>query len=103
VAIVKLQNGHWVLVCNDLTGADGRHGRSRLAAYLSEDEGASWPIHRYIEDSAEGPEFRPHASYPTAIQTRDGKIHVSYTYTPKDGEAIKHVWFEEDWIRAGQN
>jgi len=101
VSVVRLENGHWVMICNDLTGQDGRHGRSRLVAYLSDDEGANWRWKRNIEDSTVGPEFKPHASYPTVIQARDGMIHVTYTYTPTDGETIKHVSFDEDWIRAG--
>ena len=100
VAIVKLANGHWVLVCNDLTGKDGRHGRSRLVAYLSDDEGANWKWSRKIEDSTTAPAYKPHASYPTVIQTGDGMIHVTYTFTPESGETIKHTWFNEEWIRA---
>ena len=96
----KLANGNWVLICNDLTGQDGRHGRSRLVACLSEDEGATWKWRRAIEDSTAPPAYKPHASYPTVIQTEDGMIHVTYTYTPKEGETIKHVWFNEAWIRA---
>ena len=100
VSVVKLANGNWVMICNDLTGQDGRHGRSRLAAYLSDDEGATWKWSRKIENSTTPPEYKPHASYPTVIQTRDGMIHVTYTYTPTDGETIKHVAFDEDWIRT---
>lgn len=95
VSVVVLENGHWVLVCNDLDGVD-RHGRSRLTAYLSEDEGRTWPWSRAIEDAPDA----PHASYPTVIQTRDGMIHCTYTYTPQPEETIKHVWFEEAWVKA---
>lgn len=99
VSVVKLANGNWVLICNDLTGQDGRHGRSRLTAYLSEDEGATWAWKRTIEDSTTPEGYHPHASYPTVIQTRDGLIHVTYTYTPSPEETIKHVSFNEAWIR----
>lgn len=99
VSVLALQSGQWLLVCNDLTGADGRHGRSRLVACLSADEGATWPWRRAMEDSTSPPEYKPHASYPTAMQTRDGMIHVTYTYTPTSGESIKHVWFNEAWVQ----
>ena len=102
VSIAKLQNGHWILLCNDLDGRDGRHGRSRLTAYISDDEGATWKWRRYIEDNHTPPDDNPHASYPTVIQTRDGMIHVTYTYSPKPNETIKHVWFNEEWVKEGE-
>jgi hypothetical protein len=51
------------------------------------------------------------ASYPSIIQSREGLLHATYTYTLKgpkvepgrDGkrqaECIKHVEFDEEWIR----
>jgi predicted neuraminidase len=102
VSVVALKNGHWVLICNDLPGDDGRHGRSRLVALLSDDEGSTWKWRRVIEDSTNPPDFHPHAAYPSVIQGTDGLIHVVYTYTPGD-EAIKHVAFNEAWLQeAGQ-
>ncbi len=96
VDAVALQNGNWVLVCNDTT-----NGRHLLTAYLSEDEGATWPIHRGIET------FEPEqgsGSYPSLIQAKDGMLHCTYSYTRKDvpGSTIKHVWFNEEWIRGGE-
>ena len=95
VSATALKNGHWVLVCNDLDGRS-RHGRSKLSVYLSEDEGATWPIHRAFEDNPDNEK----ACYPTVIQTADGLIHCAYTYTPDPNETIKHAWFNEEWIRA---
>lgn len=103
VSVTKLQNGHWILLCNDLDGRDGRHGRSRLTAYISDDEGATWKWRRNIEDNHRPPDDNPHASYPTVIQTRNGMIHVTFTYTPKPNETIKHVWFNEEWVKEGEN
>jgi len=100
VAVLKLKTGPWVLICNDLTGTDGRHGRSRLTAYLSDDEGKTWPVRRVIEDSTKGPRYHPHVSYPSAIQTSDGELQVAYTYTLDSGECIKRVAFNEEWLRA---
>jgi len=37
-------------------------------------------------------------SYPSVIQTRDGGIHVSYTY---NRESIRYAKITEDWIRDG--
>jgi predicted neuraminidase len=82
------------MVCNDTIGGD-RNGRTRLVVFLSEDEGETWPIRRVLEEH----DGACAAAYPTVIQTRDGKIHCVYTYSPTPDETIKHVWFDEDWIR----
>lgn len=79
---------------------------------LSENEGRTWGWTRHLEASEPGPDVT-HASYPSIIQARDGSLHASYTYTlhgknvHKDAkgqpqsECIKHVHFDEEWIRAG--
>jgi len=107
VEALGLRNGHWVLIYNDT-----ERGRHSLAVSLSEDEGRTWGWTRHLEASEPGPDVT-HASYPSIIQARDGSLHASYTYTlhgknvHKDAkgrpqsECIKHVQFNEDWIRAG--
>ncbi len=91
VEVIALKNGHWVLVCNDT-----RDGRYRLTALLSEDEGKTWPWKRAIENSVDR---SGSYSYPSVIQTRDGKIHVTYSWGEKAGQSIKHAVFDENWIR----
>ena len=96
VDAVALENGNWALVCNDTS-----NGRHLLTMYLSEDEGETWPISRGIET------FEPEqgsGSYPSLIQAKDGSIHCTYSYTRKEvpGSAIKHVSFNEEWIRGGE-
>ena len=92
---VALTNRHWVLVCNDTYS-----GRHILTAYLSEDEGDSWPWNRRLEDFAEG---KGSASYPSVIRAADGTVHGTYSYRSDDtpGSSIKHVRFDEAWLRAG--
>jgi len=92
LALVGLRDGRWVLIYNDTEA-----GRRRLAAALSEDEGETWPWQRYLDDDAEG---RDSFSYPTAIQTKDGRVHVTYSYRVESGASIKHVAFEPDWIKS---
>ena len=94
VDVVVLKNGHWVLLCNDTT--DGRH---LVTAYLSEDEGITWPKSRRLES------FEPDAgsgSYFSVTQSSDDLVHVTYSYKNIDtpGSSIKHVTFEEAWITA---
>ncbi len=91
---VRLQNGHWVLICNDTT-----QGRNQLTVLLSEDEGRSWPYSRAIEKHDEG-SFH----YPTIIQGRDGRIHLVYSYFITDGKSMKYAVFNEAWIhQSGGN
>ncbi len=91
VECIALASGRWALICND---EDGRH---QLTVYLSDDEGATWPHSRSLErvDSGKG-----NFSYPSMIQTRDGMIHCTYSYSTEGtpGSSIKHAAFNEEWI-----
>jgi predicted neuraminidase len=82
--LVRLSNGHLVLAFNDST-----MGRTPLTVALSTDEGRSWPRRRNLE-TARGEYF-----YPAIIRTRDGMIHVTYTYQRR---SIKHAEFNEAWL-----
>ena len=95
--VVALRDGSWLMVLNDT-----ENGRARLSAWLSTDEGRTWPRRRAIEDTPGGS-----YSYPSVIQTPDGLIHVSYSHVepaPAQGarrrEAIKHVSFDAAWVSA---
>jgi len=88
---VKLKNGHWVIVYNDTV-----KGRSSLAVSMSDDEGKSWKWTRHLEKQNEG-EFH----YPAIIQGRDGMLHVIYSYFVTEGKSMKHVAFDEAWVRDG--
>jgi predicted neuraminidase len=94
VSCAVLASGHWLLVCNDVNGVK-RGGRTRLTAFLSDDEGRTWQWRRRLEDL----DSTCTAAYPTVIQTSDGLVHCVYTYTPKPEETIKHVWFDEAWVQ----
>jgi predicted neuraminidase len=91
--VVALRDGRWLMVLNDT-----ENGRARLSAWISEDEGRTWPRRRAIEDTPGGS-----YSYPSVIQTNDGLIHVSYSHVdpaPAAGkrlEAIRHVVFDAEW------
>jgi hypothetical protein len=91
-----LRDGAWLMVLNDTES-----GRARLSAWLSRDEGQSWPHRRAIEDTAGGS-----YSYPSVLQAADGTIHVTYSHVDpapagaKRLEAIRHVVFDERWVEA---
>jgi predicted neuraminidase len=73
---VRLKDGRFLLVYNPTAT-----GRAKLDLAISPD-GKTWTPALVLEDSA------GEYSYPAMIQTRDGKIHVTYTWKR---ERIKHV------------
>ena len=68
-----------------------------MFAALSFDEGKTWKWKRYLE-KGEGS-----YAYPSIIQTKDEKIHATYSYHIKTGRTIKHVMLDVDWIMEGDN
>ncbi|MBN1421925.1 MAG: exo-alpha-sialidase [Planctomycetes bacterium] len=77
IEAVALADGRVLLVYNHT-----RSGRSPLNVAVSRDGGASWDPPLVLED--EPGEY----SYPAAIQGRDGRIHIAYTWRRL---RIKHV------------
>lgn len=88
---VRLSNGHWLLVYNDLPS-----GRNSLAASVSTDEGKTWKFTRHLEKEASGSYH-----YPAVIEGKDGQIHFVYSYFIDGGKSMKHVSVNEAWIQAG--
>jgi len=82
VELIKLRSGALLFLYNHSMSE-----RSPLRAVLSTDGGRTWP--RRL-DLATGPGA---FSYPTAIQTQDGKIHV--TFTSDQRTTIRHATFNE--------
>jgi len=79
---VHLADGRIVLACNPT-----REGRSPLSLLMSEDNGATWPWRKELE--SEPGEY----SYPSIIQSADGKVHLVYTHQRKH---IQYVTFDPD-------
>jgi len=91
VEALTLKSGNVILIYNNTTEG----ARNSLAISLSDDDGSTWKWTRHLErNDGEG-----RYDYPSAIQTRDGKIHVTYSY---DVKTIKHVVFSEQWIKGGE-
>jgi predicted neuraminidase len=91
IEAIRLKSGAWLMVYNDLES-----GRYSLAAALSDDEGATWKWKKHL-DRSDNKHNAYH--YPSVIQTRDGSIHLTYSYFVPEGKSIKHVQFQEDWMR----
>jgi predicted neuraminidase len=87
VEFVKLKSGNLLLVYNDSMSE-----RTPLTAAISEDGGQTFQRRVNL---AKGPGS---FSYPTAIQTKDGTIHV--TYTSDDRTVIRHATLQESDITA---
>jgi predicted neuraminidase len=84
VEICVLKNGKWAFFGNDIN--DGRY---QLSLYLSDDEGSTWKWKERIEYQADK---KGSFSYPCLIQTNDGLLHISYSYSLGEGKkTIKHV------------
>jgi predicted neuraminidase len=93
VELVRLASGNFALIYND-----ARLNRASLAVSLSDDEGRTWKWTRHLEQAAaEGGRFH----YPSMIQGRDGRIHVTYSSHVPAGGCIKYACFSEAWIQAG--
>ncbi len=81
---LRLADGRFLLVFNPTTS-----GRSRLEVAVSAD-GTAWRRAVVLEDSP------GEYSYPAAIQARDGRVHVTYTWKR---ERIKHVVLDPSAIK----
>ena len=93
VDAIKLKDGTWVMVYNDIES-----DRYSVAVSLSDDEGQTWKWTKRLErDDTKKGSF----SYPSVIQTKDGLIHVSYSYRiDQDKKTIKVVTFNADWVKG---
>jgi predicted neuraminidase len=82
---VTLRDGRQLLVYNHnvRTGSNNK-GRSPLNVALSSD-GKNWRPVLVLEDDPDAPSG---FAYPAVIQTRDGLVHITYTWERK---RIKHV------------
>lgn len=86
IEMTRLENGHIVLAFND-----GRErARTPLNLALSVDNAQTWSYNRALEKGI------GRFAYPAIIQTRDGHIHVTYSY---NRQYIKHVEVNEAWIK----
>ena len=89
--VIALKDGRWVMICNDT-----EEKRHRLVLLMSDDEGATWKWKRYLENG--GGAF----AYPSMIQTKDGRIHATYSHHTETGNSIKHVALDPEWITKAE-
>jgi predicted neuraminidase len=90
---IRLRDGAWVMIFNDT-----EISRDRLAAALSDDEGATWKWKRTLEPSDGGESF----AYPSLVESADGLLHATYSYVAEKGKCIRHCVFNAEWIKSGK-
>ncbi len=84
VEICVLKDGKLAFV-----GNDSNDGRYRFSIFLSDDEGETWKWKELIEYD---PTKKGSYSYPCLIQTKDGLLNLSYSFSlGSHQESIKHV------------
>jgi predicted glycoside hydrolase/deacetylase ChbG (UPF0249 family)/predicted neuraminidase len=93
VELCKLKDGKWAFLGNDIS--DGRY---QLSLYISDNEGTTWKWKEFIEYEADK---KGSFSYPCLIQSYDGLLNISYSYSLGEGKkTIKHVVVDPDIICA---
>jgi len=113
---VRLANGNLVMIFNNFRATyDSAAGYPDAVAWprrrypvtvaLSEDGGKTWPYMRNVDHGDDfGGERNRHLNrrlgYPCIIQTRDGLVHVAYSYRGR--QCIKYVRISEGWIKDRQ-
>ncbi len=83
-ALLLLESGNLLLVYNDSPTV-----RAPLSVTLSPDQGRTWTKSRIIAGGNQS------NSYPSAVQTDDGLIHIVYSEARR---RIRHVTLNERWI-----
>lgn len=85
----RLASGRLLLIKHGDT-IDTHEGRSKLTAWLSDDDGATWQGGLMLDE-------RKGISYPDGFQAPDGTIYISYDRNRKtDGEVLLARFTEED-------
>jgi len=112
IQAVKLASGNIALAFNNLSLNDDpdktvwSNDRYPLTIALSEDEGRTWPYMRNVDTSdgffgSANKDLNRSLAYPSIMQSRDGLIHISYSYN--DRQCIKYVCVQEAWIRDSRS
>jgi len=86
VELLALQDGRWIYIAGDT-----ERGRYRLSLYVSGDEGReTWKLGQVLDFD---PEEANRYSYPCVIQSKDGLLHITYSYhlEKERQKSIKHV------------
>lgn len=110
IQALRLQSGRIALIHNhfsaneDPTATVWPRRRYPVTVAVSEDGGETFPWMRHV-DAGDGfagernESLNRRCAYPCIIQTRDGLVHMAYSYRGR--QCIKYVRVSEDWFLDG--
>ena len=90
----RLASGNLLLVKNGRPG-DAPATRRDMTAYLSEDDGRTWPFALLLDGGRDG------VSYPDGQQLADGRLVVTYDFDRMGTRQILFAVFREEDVKAG--
>ena len=91
--IRRLKSGNLLLVKHG--EIEKRTGRSRLMAFISQDDGQTWRGGLLLDE-------RKGVSYPDGQQAENGVIYITYDYSRRKDKKILMACFTENDVLAGQ-
>ena len=94
IEVVTLQDGRHLMIYNHLGSGTTGWGRRGLLNLAISTDGLQWNKVAVLEQE-EKQEF----SYPAIIQTKDGMVHMTYTWKR---QRIKHVVIDPSQIDTGE-
>ena len=94
VFVRRLASGNLLLVKNGIPGEPGT-GRRDMTAYLSEDDGRTWPFALPLDTG------RINVAYPDGQQLADGRIAIAYDFDRQGSRQILFAVFREEDVKAG--
>jgi len=94
IEVVTLKDGRHLLIYNHLGSGKTGWGRRGLLNLAISNDGKEWKKVAVLEQEQKG-EF----SYPAIIQTKDGLVHMTYTWKR---QRIKHVVVDPAKIEVGE-
>lgn len=108
IQALKLTSGNIALIFNRSSANDDPdktvwpRQRYPVTVAISEDGGETWPYMRHVDTGddfcgEENLHLNRRCAYPCLLQTRDGAIHIGYSY--RNRQCIQYVRTTEDWIR----
>jgi hypothetical protein len=89
----RLASGNILLIKNGAT-IDQPSDRTHMTAYLSEDDGATWPYKLLLDERA--------TSYPDAAQGQDGFLHIVHDFERHGAKVVCYHRLTEADIKAGE-
>ena len=95
VFVRRLASGNLLMVKNGLPEEKQQMVRHDMTAYLSEDEGKTWPFALPLDVG------RSDVAYPDGQQLKDGRIAVVYDFDRMGSRQILFAVFREEDVKAG--